>query len=368
MRKIKIGIVGIGNCASSLVQGINYYKHKSAEDHIGILSWDIQGFKPNDIEVVAAFDIDYRKVGKPLAKAIFQKPNCTTVFQADIEDTGVIVSMGQVLDSISPLMGAYPSDRKFLLSNEEEASKAAIVKTLKDSGCEILINYLPVGSEAAARFYADCALEAELGFINCIPVFIANDESYEKQFRAKKLPIIGDDIKAQIGATITHRAITQLCEMRGVKINRTYQLNTGGNTDFLNMLDRSRLKNKSISKTKAVQSTLEEELDATDIHIGPSDYIPWLNDNKICHIRLEGSTFGGVPMELDVKLSVEDSPNSAGVVIDAIRFCKIALDKGEGGIQEIPSAYFMKHPPLQINDTEAYQQLLKISTQEEVIV
>ena len=355
MEPIRIAIVGVGNCASSLIQGIHYYRHKSPEDAIGLMHWEIGSYRPGDIQVVAAFDIDARKVGKDVAEAIFSPPNCTTVFCKDIPSTGAIVRMGRVLDGVSEHMKDYPAHRTFVVADEPEATKEEIVRVLKDSGAEMLLNYLPVGSEEATRFYAECALEAGVGFINCMPVFIASDPAWAEKFKTRGLPIIGDDIKAQLGATITHRALMQLFARRGVRVDRTYQLNTGGNTDFLNMLNRARLASKKTSKTEAVQSVAARRLDEENIHVGPSDYVPWQNDNKVCFIRMEGRIFGDVPMNLELRLSVEDSPNSAGVAIDAIRCCKLALDRGEAGVLEGPSAFFMKHPPKQYTDEEAWR-------------
>lgn len=353
MEKIKIAIIGIGNCASSLLQGIYYYKDKKAEDAIGLMHWDIGGYKPSDIEIVAAVDIDKRKVGQDLSKAIFAKPNCTTVFCPEIPETGVKVAMGKILDGVAPHMSEHSDDKTFLISDETENDEEEIVKILKDSGAEILLNYLPVGSEKASRFYAECALEAGCAFINNMPVFIVSDQEWASRFEEKNLPMIGDDIKAQIGATITHRTLANLFKDRGVKLDRTYQLNTGGNTDFLNMLNRSRLDSKKESKTEAVQSVLAERMDSDNIHIGPSDYVPWQKDNKLCFLRMEGKTFGDVPMNIELRLSVEDSPNSAGCVIDAVRCCKLALERNIGGQLTSISAYTMKHPPEQFNDDEA---------------
>ena len=355
MNKIKIAIVGIGNCASSLIQGIAYYKNKDSKDAIGLMHWDIGGYKPFDIEVVAAFDIDKRKVGKDVSEAIFALPNCTTVFCKDVPKTNVKVKMGTVLDGFSEHMEKYDEKNTFLLSGEKESTNEEIIRTLKESGAEILLNYLPVGSEKAVKFYAECALEAGIAFINNMPVFIASNPEWANKFKEKNIPIIGDDIKAQLGATITHRVLADLFKKRGVKLERTYQLNTGGNTDFLNMLNRDRLASKKESKTEAVQSVLAEKLDPENIHIGPSDYVAWQKDNKVCFIRMEGKLFGNVPMNIELRLSVEDSPNSAGIVIDAIRCCKLALDRKKGGILFSPSAYFMKHPPKQFADDKAWQ-------------
>ncbi len=355
MSTVKIGIVGLGNCASSLIQGINYYRDKNAKEASGLMHWDIGGYKPHSIEVVAAFDIDRRKVGKDVAEAIFAPPNCTTVFCKDIRKTGVTVQMGRVLDGFSEHMQNYEDRYTFVPAHEPEPDLKDVVRIVQESGVEILLNYLPVGSEEATRFYAECALEAGVGFINNMPVFIASDPAWATRFKEKNLPIIGDDIKSQLGATIVHRILTDLFNKRGVKLERTYQLNTGGNTDFLNMLNRSRLLSKKKSKTEAVQAVMQGRLHDENIHIGPSDYVAWQKDNKICFIRMEGKLFGDVSMDLELRLSVEDSPNSAGVAIDATRCCKLALDRGEAGILHGPAAYFMKHPPRQYTDDEAYR-------------
>ncbi len=352
---IKIAIAGIGNCASSLIQGIYYYKTKNEKDAIGLMHWDIGGFTPGDIEVVAAFDIDKRKVGKEVNEAIFAHPNCTAVFCKNLPKTGVKVCMGKINDGFSEHMKNYDEKHTFVINDGKDATKDEIVDGLKKSGAEILLNYLPVGSEEATKFYAECALEAGIAFINNMPVFIASNTEWAEKFTKKGIPIIGDDIKAQLGATITHRTLADLFRKRGVKLERTYQLNTGGNTDFLNMLNRTRLESKKESKTEAVQSVLGHRLDADNIHIGPSDYVPWQKDNKLCFLRMEGKLFGDVPMNIELRLSVEDSPNSAGVVIDAIRCIKIALIQKIGGPLFSPSAYFMKHPPKQFTDDEAYQ-------------
>ena len=356
MSKIKIAVVGVGNCASSLIQGIEYYRHKEGEEHIGLMHYDLGGYKPQDIGVVAAFDIDKRKVGKYLAEAIFAPPNCTTVFCNGVPSNGIKVHMGRIMDGFSEHMKDYDEKYTLVPSSEPEPSKEDVVSVLKDSGAEILTNYLPVGSEKATRFYAECALEAGIGFINNIPVFIASDPAWAARFEERNLPLIGDDIKSQLGATIVHRVLTNLFRNRGVKLERTYQLNTGGNTDFLNMLDRNRLKSKKKSKTESVQSQLgDERLNKENIHIGPSDWVAWQKDNKIGFIRMEGKLFGDVPMNLELRLSVEDSPNSAGVGIDAIRCAKLALNRKEGGILYGPSAYFCKHPPRQHTDDEAHR-------------
>jgi myo-inositol-1-phosphate synthase len=357
MNKIRIAIVGVGNCASSLLQGINFYQDSSGNgSDVGLMHRQIGPYQPGDIEVVAAFDIDRRKVGLDTAEAIFALPNCTKVFCEKVKPTGAIVMMGCVFDGYAAHMQDYDAQRTFL-PLEKESTREQIIEELRQSGAEIMVNYLPVGSEEATRFYAGCALEANLAFVNNIPVFIASDPVWAKRFADKNLPIVGDDIKAQMGATVLHRTIVDLFRKRGVKVERTYQLNTGGNTDFLNMLNRSRLASKKTSKTEAVQSVLGERLADENIHIGPSDYVPWQRDNKICFIRIEGKLFGDVPMEMDVKLSVEDSPNSAGVAIDAIRCCKLALDRGKGGVLHSASAYFSKHPPVQMTDDDAHRSV-----------
>ena len=353
MAKIRLAVVGIGNCASSLLQGIAYYKGKKEKEAIGLMHWDVGGYKPYDMKVVAAFDIDKRKVGKDVSRAIFESPNCTATFHQKVPTARVKVSMGKVLDGVSNHMAEYGAKYTFVVADKKQPSKRDVVNELKKSGAQILLNYLPVGSEKATRFYAECALQAGVAFINCMPVFIACNPQWAEKFAKKNIPIIGDDIKAQLGATITHRTLATLFKKRGVKLERTYQLNTGGNTDFLNMLNRARLVSKKESKTEAVQSVLAQRLDPDNIHIGPSDYVPWQRDNKVCFIRMEGKLFGDVPMNLELRLSVEDSPNSAGIAIDAIRCCKLALERGKGGVLYSPSSYFMKHPPKQFSDDRA---------------
>lgn len=355
MPKVKVAIIGVGNCACALVQGIHYYRDKNEKDSVGLMHWDIGGYRPFDMEVVAAFDIDKRKVGCDVSKAVLSPPNCTRLFHSELPKSGVIVQMGRVLDGVSRHMLDFEDDYTFVLSDAPEPKKEEIVAVLRSSGAEVILNYLPAGSEEATRFYAECALEAGTAFINNIPVFIASDPQWAARFAAKKIPIIGDDIKSQMGATIIHRALAELFSKRGVKLERSYQLNTGGNTDFLNMTNHDRLATKRISKTEAVQSVAASRLADRDIHIGPSDYVPWQKDNKVCFLRMEGSIFGNVPINLEMRLSVEDSPNSAGIAIDAVRCCKLALDRGEGGVLEGPSAYFAKHPPRQYSDHQAYQ-------------
>lgn len=358
-KSIKIAVVGVGNCTSALLQGIEFYKNNPGVS-LGLMHYDLGGYTPSDIEVVAAFDIDKRKVGKPLEKAVFAPPNCTRTIWEDLPSYGVTVSMGRVLDGVSEHMSGYPPERTFLVADEEPCDAREV---LKKSKAEILLNYLPVGSQEATEFYAGCCLNTGVSLINCIPVFIASHPYWSKRFEKRGIPIIGDDVKSQLGATITHRALTKLFQDRGVKLERTYQLNTGGNTDFLNMLSQSRLKSKKISKTEAVQSQLDEPLAAENIHIGPSDYIPWQNDNKVCFIRMEGMGFAGVPLHLEMRLSVEDSPNSGGVTIDAIRYCKIARESGDKGVLLPISAYTMKHPPKQIADLEARALIEKYITE-----
>lgn len=349
MTAIKIALVGVGNCSSSLVQGLEYYREGS-NDTVGLMHHDMGGYKPSDISVVAAWDVDSRKVGKDVAEAVFAKPNCTAVFAANLPSTGTIVKMGRKLDGVADHMADYKDDRTFIVANEQEPSKEDVVAELKRSGADVLMNYLPVGSQQATEFYAECALEAGVAFVNNIPVFIASNPAWAKRFEDAGVAIIGDDIKAQLGATIVHRVLTDLFAKRGVKLDRTYQLNTGGNTDFLNMSNHRRLESKKISKTEAVQSVAAERLDDENVHIGPSDYVPWQNDNKVCFLRMEGQLFGGVPMNLELRLSVEDSPNSAGVAIDMIRCAKIARDRGLAGVIDPASAYFCKHPRTQMTD------------------
>jgi myo-inositol-1-phosphate synthase len=354
IRKIRIAIVGVGNCVSSLIQGISYYQNKPNSSMTGLMHWDIGGYTPSDIEVSAAFDIDRRKVGLDVSEAIFSRPNCTIVFCSDIPKTGVTVQMGKVLDGYSSHMADYAEEETFLLADDAEPSEEDIVCVLKETKTDMLLNYLPVGSEKATFFYAECALKAGVAFVNNIPVFVASNPDWARRFEQANLPLIGDDIKAQLGATITHRVLADLFKKRGVKLERTYQLNTGGNTDFLNMKNHRRLSSKKRSKTEAVQSVTAKRLEDCNIHVGPSDYVSWQNDNKVCFIRMEGALFGDVPMNLELRLSVEDSPNSAGVAIDSIRCAKLALDRGQGGVLDAPSAYFCKHPRNQFPDDQAF--------------
>jgi myo-inositol-1-phosphate synthase len=310
----------------------------------------IGGLGPGALEVVAAFDIDRRKVGKSLEQAIFAKPNCTMVFENELPPSGVTVQMGPILDGVAPHMKDYPEDEAFRPTDIEPVN---VAEALRDSGAEVLVCYMPVGSEQAVRHYAQACLDAGVAMVNCVPVFIASDPVWAGKFQDAGLPIIGDDIKSQVGATIVHRMLTRLFGDRGISLDRTYQLNTGGNTDFLNMLALERLKSKKISKTESVQSQLDERLDSRNIHIGPSDYVPWQGDNKVCFIRMEGRGFGDAPIELELRMSVQDSPNSAGVVIDAVRCAKLGVDRGLGGPLEAVCAYYMKSPPTQMRDSVA---------------
>jgi len=343
--KIKVAIIGVGNCASSLVQGIHKYVEIPDDAEVsGVMHNTIGGYRIEDIEVVAAFDIDENKVGKDLSEAIFAAPNNTIKF-ADVPKTGVIVERGMTHDSV----GKYLAD----IVKKSPHSTADIAGILQEREVDVVINYLPVGSEQATKWYVEQILNARCGMVNCIPVFLAREEYWRNRFEERGVPIVGDDIKSQLGATITHRVLTRLFEDRGVTIDNTYQLNFGGNTDFLNMLERERLTSKKISKTTSVTSQMDDEPDPDDIHIGPSDHVPWLKDRKWCYIRMEGRVFGGAPINLELKLEVWDSPNSAGVVVDAIRCAKLAMDRGQGGAVEGASAYFMKSPPVQYTDDKA---------------
>ena len=343
--KINVAIIGVGNCASSLVQGVQYYR--SVDDNTsvpGLMHANLGGYHISDIDFVAAFDVDASKVGKDMSEAVFAPPNNTFKF-AEVPQTGVKVSRGMTHDSI----GKYLAD----VVHKAPGATSDIVSILRDTNTHVVVSYLPVGSEEATKWYVEQVLQAGCAMVNCIPVFIAREQYWRKRFEEKRLPIVGDDIKSQVGATILHRVLTRLFVDRGVKLERTYQLNFGGNTDFLNMLERERLMSKKISKTSAVTSQLDYQLPEGNIHIGPSDYVPWLHDRKWCYIRMEGTGFGEVPLNLEAKLEVWDSPNSAGVVIDAIRCCKLALDRGIGGALTGPSSYFMKSPPKQFTDGQA---------------
>jgi myo-inositol-1-phosphate synthase len=343
--KVKVAIIGVGNCASSLVQGVHYYRDAQEDQFIpGLMHVNLGGYHIRDVEFVAAFDVDQNKVGKDLGEAIYAAPNNTYKF-ADVPRLGVKVSRGMTHDGL----GKYLSK----IITKAPGSTADIVKILKDTGADVVVNYLPVGSETATKWYVEQILQAGCGFVNCIPVFIAREAYWRTRFEQAGLPIIGDDIKSQVGATIVHRMLTRLFRERGVRLERTSQLNVGGNTDFLNMLERERLESKKISKTNAVTSQLEYDLGEENVHIGPSDYVAWLTDRKWAYIRLEGRTFGDVPLNVELKLEVWDSPNSAGVVIDAVRCAKLAKDRGIGGALLGPAGYFMKSPPIQYHDDEA---------------
>lgn len=354
MKPVRVAIIGLGNCASSLVQGVAHYRasHSSA----GLMRETIGGYSVGDIEIVLGVDIDRRKIGLDISEAIFAAPNNTARFHPDLSPLGVPVMMGRKLDSVAEHMTAL-GDRGYLPSNAPEASRGDIVAALRDSQADVLVNFLPVGSQKASEFYMDCALEARVAVVNCIPVFIASDPEWEARFKARGLPIIGDDIKAQIGATVVHRMLGQLFAARGVKVDHTYQLNTGGNADFLNMMDRDRIGSKKESKTQAVQAALSYRLAEDDIVIGPSDYVPWQKDNKVCFLRIEGETFGGVPMNLEMRLSVEDSPNAAACVVDAIRLCRVAMEQGKSGSLIAPCALYCKHPPQQVPEEQAERML-----------
>ena len=351
MGKINVAIIGVGNCASSLVQGVHYYRNAKEDEFVpGLMHVNLGGYHISDINFVAAFDIDKNKVGLDLADAIYAKPNNTIVFDK-VPKSGVTVNRGMTNDSL----GKYLSE----VIEKSPGPTANIVKILKDTKTDVVLNYLPVGSEMATKWYVEQILNAGCAMVNCIPVFIALQKDWGERFAEKGLPIIGDDIKSQVGATIVHRVLTNLFRERGVKLERTYQLNFGGNTDFLNMLERERLESKKISKTNSVTSQLDYTLDPGDIHVGPSDHVPWLLDRKYCYIDMEGRTFGDVPLKLELKLEVWDSPNSAGVVIDAIRCCKLALNKGIGGPLVGPASYFMKSPPVQYTDAKAHAETEK---------
>jgi myo-inositol-1-phosphate synthase len=349
MSKVRLAIVGVGNCASSLVQGLEYYKDADPSDPVpGLMHVDLGGYHVRDVEIVAAFDVDGKKVGTDVAEAIASEPNNTIRF-AEVPPTGVTVERGPTFDGL----GRYY--RETIV--ESEAPPVYVAKALKEAGADVVVSYLPVGSEQAAKHYAQAALDAHAAFVNCLPVFIASDKAWASKFVEAGIPIVGDDVKSQVGATIVHRVLTKLFEDRGVKLNRTYQLNFGGNMDFMNMLERERLTSKKVSKTQSVQSQMRKKLDKQSIHIGPSDHVPWLEDRKWAQIRLEGQAFGDVPLNVELKLEVWDSPNSAGIVIDALRCAKLALDRGVSGPLIGPSAYFMKSPPVQFSDEAAREMV-----------
>ncbi len=345
--KVRVAIVGVGNCASALIQGVQYYRDAPADEFVpGLMHVDLAGYHVRDIEFVAAFDIDREKVGKDLSDAIWSGPNNTVKF-AEVPRLGVTVHRGMTKDGI----GEYLSS----IVQKAPGETDDVVGILRATRADVVVNYLPVGSEEATKWYVEQALAAGCGFVNCIPVFIAREHYWQQRFEHAGLPIIGDDIKSQVGATIVHRTLARLFRERGVRLERTYQLNFGGNTDFLNMLERSRLQSKKISKTRSVTSQLDYQVGDQNVHIGPSDYVPWLQDRKFAEIRLEGRGFGDVPMQINLKLEVVDSPNSAGIVIDAVRICRLALDNGLSGALEGPSSYLMKSPPVQYTDNEARQ-------------
>lgn len=343
--KIRVGIVGVGNCASSFVQGLSYYAGAESNEPVpGLMNVAVGGYHVSDVEISAAFDVNARKVGRDVSEAIWAEPNNTFKF-AEVGPTGVTVARGRTLDGI----GQYLLDD----IKESDEPEVDVAEVLHESGTDVLVSYLPVGSQRASEWYAERALEAGCAYVNCIPVFLASNPEWRRRFESAGLPIIGDDIKSQVGATIVHRMLANLFRERGVRIDRTYQLNFGGNADFKNMLERERLHSKKISKTQAVTSQFDVPLAPGDIHVGPSDHVPWLTDRKWAYIRLEGTTFGGVPLNAELKLEVWDSPNSAGVVIDAVRCARLAMDRGIGGALIGPSSYFMKSPPQQFTDGEA---------------
>ena len=347
-RKLRVGIVGVGNCASSFVQGLSYYGEAKANEPVpGLMNVELGGYHVGDIEIASAFDISADKVGLDVAEAVFARPNNTQKFSA-VPRTGVTVRRGKTLDGL----GKYLREE----IPEADGPEANVAEILDRSRTDVLVSYLPVGSQQATEYYAEQALEAGCAFVNCIPVFIASDPKWRRRFEARRVPLVGDDIKSQVGATIVHRVLTNLFRERGVRLDRTYQLNFGGNTDFQNMLERERLESKKISKTQAVTSQLDMPLAADDVHVGPSDFVPWLTDRKFAYIRMEGTTFGGVPLNVELKLEVWDSPNSAGIVIDAVRCAKLARDRGIGGALVGPSSYFMKSPPQQFTDNEARER------------
>jgi len=351
MSKINVAIIGVGNCSSSLVQGVHYYEQAKENEFVpGLMHVNLGGYHISDINFVAAFDIDKNKVGKDLSEAIYAPPNNTFKF-CEVPASGVTVQRGMTHDGL----GKYLSQ----IIQKAPGPTADIVKILKETKTDVVINYLPVGSEEATKWYIEQVLTAGCGLVNCIPVFIAREKYWQKRFAEKGLPVIGDDIKSQVGATITHRVLTKVFRDRGVRLERTYQMNFGGNTDFYNMLERERLESKKISKTNSVTSQLDYKMNPNDIYVGPSDYVPWLEDRKFCYIKMEGRTFGDVPLNLELKLEVWDSPNSAGVVIDAVRCCKLAMDRGLTGELVAPSSYFMKSPPIQYSDDEAHRMVEK---------
>lgn len=356
-RPIRTAIVGVGNCASSLVQGISYCR-ALGEDAVGVTFPILGGYRPEDVEIVAAFDVDQRKVGRPVGEAVFASPNCTERFHTDLGEQTAEVLRGPDLDGVSAFMRNQAPDRSFVVSSAPALTREEVVAALKKAEVEVVINFLPVGSHEAVAFYAQCAIEAGCALVNGIPVFIASDAGWANRFREAGLPVLGDDFKAQFGATITHRTLARLADMRGVKIDRTYQLNVGGNTDFLNMMDMDRLAMKRESKTEAVQTSMNARLDDNEIRIGPSDYVPWLNDRKVAYVRLEGRLLGGARTSVEMRLEVEDSPNAAAMALTAIRCARIARERGVSGPVEDASAFLFKHPPVQLDDATGYDRLV----------
>jgi myo-inositol-1-phosphate synthase len=355
--KVRVGIIGVGNCASSFVQGLSYYRDAKGNEPVpGLMNVELGGYHISDIEIASAFDVNALKVGRDISEAIFAEPNNTQRF-ASVPKSGIVVNRGRTLDGL----GKYLRDE----IDESPEDEADVTEILRQSGTDVLVSYLPVGSQKATEWYAERALEAGCAFVNCIPVFIASNPEWRRRFEERGLPIVGDDIKSQVGATIVHRVLANLFRERGVRLDRTYQLNFGGNTDFQNMLERERLESKKISKTQAVSSQLDIPLPAGDIHVGPSDHVPWLTDRKWAYIRMEGTTFGGVPLNVELKLEVWDSPNSAGIVIDAVRCAKLAMDRKIGGALTGPSSYFMKSPPQQFTDNEARERTLRFISGED---
>ncbi len=356
-RRIRTAIAGVGNCASSLVQGVAYCRAKG-DAAVGVSFPDLGGYAPQDIEIVAGFDVDERKVGRPIGEAVLARPNCTEVFWDALDDERAQVHRGPDLDGVSAYMRNQSPDLSFVPSTAAPLTGEQVVETLRAAKAEVLIIFLPVGSTQAVEFYADCALRAGCAVVNGIPVFLASNPAWAKRFKDAGLPVLGDDFKAQFGATVVHRTLAHLADLRGVKIDRTYQLNVGGNTDFLNMMDMDRLATKRESKTEAVQAAMDTRLSDGDIRIGPSDYVPWLNDRKVAYVRLEGRLLGGARTSVEMRLEVEDSPNAAAMAISAIRLARIARERGIAGPVEDASAFLFKHPPVQYDDPDAYDRLL----------
>lgn len=361
-QSIRTALIGVGNCASALVQGVSLAATAEEPEVCGIANAVLGAYTPAHIQFACAFDVDSRKVGRDLSDAIYAQPNCLATLCSSVKPNGTLVQMAPVLDGVASHVSA-DHERGVDISDTPEPTLNDVVAILKATGVEVVVNFLPVGAEQATRFFAEAAIGAGAAFVNCIPVFIASSEEWQRAFSQARLPILGDDIKSQIGATIINRALAEMFSSRGAELEKMYQLNHGGNTDFMNMLDRTRLLSKKKSKTEAVQSALNSRLPDGSIHVGPSDYVSFLNDTKVCYIRMEGRVFGGAPVHLDVKLSVEDSPNSAGVVIDAIRCAKICLDRKLAGAVDVASAYFFKHPPIQIPDSEACRNMLAFCDQ-----